>query len=69
MITRQITGKVELLEVLDRLLHTERPFSANVELGETRRGEYPSRENGTATIALTINGGAIDSGSVPEEGV
>ena len=60
MKTQTITGKIELLEALDRLLPTERPFSAKVELGENRRGEHQARENGTATIVLTINGGARD---------
>ena len=60
----RITGRVELLEKLSQLLST-RVVQADIEEGETIRalpdGSARAKRNGTASLRITIEGGARDN--------
>ena len=63
MRTSRITGRAELLDKLAALL-SSRVLAADIEQGETLRrlpdGSSQPRLNGSATLRITIAGGAKD---------
>ena len=65
MITRNVTGKAELLQLMSDLIPATSPLLAAFDRGETITsnpdGTERKKKNDTFIVTVTVNGGAKDN--------